>query len=290
MEKKMKTTRTPLKFALLPLVWLVAALWLGCSGSSSSVLSSDTSGTDTATGTQDLSTGTPDLSTTGTPSTPVNLGSASTFVILAKSGIDSVPNSVITGNLGVSPIDSTGITGFSLTVDGGNTFATSTQVNGKLYAPDYTPPTPANLTAAVGAMEAAYNDAAGRTTPDFTELAGGLIGGLTLGRGLYKWGSGVLIASDVTLNGSATDVWIFQISGTLTQASATRVLLTGGALAKNVFWQVSDTVVLGTTAHLEGIVLGQVDITLSTGASVNGRLFAQTSVTLDQSTVTQPTQ
>jgi hypothetical protein len=137
-------------------------------------------------------------------------------------------------------------------------------------------------------MQTAYTDAAGRVTPDFTELGSGAIGGLVLVPGLYKWGTGVLIATDVTLNGGPNDVWIFQISGGITQAAATRVLLTGGALAKNVFWQTFGAVAIDTTAHLEGIVLSQTGITLATGATVNGRLLSQTAVTLDASTVTQP--
>jgi len=137
-------------------------------------------------------------------------------------------------------------------------------------------------------MEAAYLDAAGRTLPDFTELGTGEIGGLTLVPGLYKWGTDVSISKDVTLSGGPNDVWIFQIAGALTQASATRVTLTGGALAKNVFWQVADVVAIGTTAHFEGNILAKTMIAVKTGASVNGRLLAQTAVTLQQNSVTQP--
>jgi hypothetical protein len=180
----------------------------------------------------------------------------------------------------LSPAAASFITGFSLTLPAGGAFSTSTQVTGNVYAADYAVPTPVNLTTAIGDMQTAYTDAAGRTTPDYTELATGHIGGLTLSPGLYKWSSAVTIASNVTLNGSATDVWIFQIAGGLTQSSATRVTLTGGALAQNVFWQVAGIVSLGTTAHMEGVLLSKTAITLNTGASANGRLFAQTAVTL----------
>ncbi len=199
-----------------------------------------------------------------------------------------MPDSVITGDIGVSPIDSTALTGFSLTVDASEEFATSTQVIGQVLAPDYASPTPANLTAAVGAMETAYTDAAGRTTPDHTELGAGEIGGLTLAPGLYKWGTGVTISTDVTLAGGAEDVWIFQIDGDITQASDVRVNLSGDAQSENIFWQTFGQVSIGTNAHLEGIVLCQTGIVLETGASVNGRLLAQTAVTLDQNAVTQP--
>ncbi|MDD5224146.1 MAG: Ig-like domain-containing protein [bacterium] len=230
--------------------------------------------------------------TTGTSThlgpAPVLLGQAGNFVILSKSGIDTIPTSAITGNIGVSPIDSTGITGFSLIADSSNVFSKSTQVTGQVFAADYAVPTPDNMTTAISNMETAFTDAAGRPTPDFTELGAGNISGLTLVPGLYKWGTGVLISSDVTIKGSPTDVWIFQIAGGITQASATKVILSGGALAKNIFWQAYGAVALDTTAHLEGVVLSQTEITLATGASVNGRLLAQTAVTLDASTVTQP--
>ena len=223
---------------------------------------------------------------------PVNLGTAGNFAILAKSGISTVPSSVVTGDIGVSPIDHTAITGFSETADASNTFSTSAQVTGKIYAADYTAPTPSNMTTAVSDMETAYTDAAGRTLPRETELGAGEIGGLTLVPGLYKWGTGVSISTNVTLSGSATDVWIFQIAGNLTQASATRVTLAGGALPKNIFWQVGGGAGadIGTTAHYEGIVLSQTLVAMKTGASANGRLLAQTAVTLDQNTVTKPAQ
>jgi hypothetical protein len=219
----------------------------------------------------------------------VNLGTAGNFVILAKSGISTVPTSAVTGDIGVSPIDSTAITGFSLIHSTGSAFATAAQITGTAYASDYGAPTPANLTAAIGDMQTAYTDAAGRATPDFTELGAGQIGGLTLVPGLYKWGTDVLISTDVTLNGSPNDVWIFQIAGKLIQANGSKVILTGGALAKNVFWQSFGVVSLGSTAHFEGVIMAKTSITLGTGASVNGRLLAQTAVTLNGNTVTIPT-
>lgn len=228
----------------------------------------------------------PDPTPTGPA--PVVLRTAGDFVILAKSGIDTVPDSVVTGDIGVSPIDSTAITGFSLVLDASTTFSASAQVTGMVFAADYTSPTPANMTTAISDMETAYTDAAGRPTPDFTELGAGDISGLTLVPGLYKWGTGVLISADVTLSGGPNDVWIFQIAEGITQASATSIILSGGALPKNVFWQVFGAVALDPAAHFEGIILSQTEITLATGASMNGRLLSQTAVTLDQSTVTQP--
>ena len=219
---------------------------------------------------------------------PVNLGTAGNYVILAKSGISTVPTSAITGDIGVSPIASTAITGFSLMHSAFSAFATFAQVTGKVYAPDYAAPTPANLTTAVGDMQTAYNDAAGRTIPNFTELGAGQIGGLTLVPGLYKWSTGVLISSDVTLSGGPNDVWIFQIAGKITQANGTKIHLAGGALAKNIFWQAASLVALGTTSDFEGIIMSKKLISLATGASINGRLLAQTAVTLQGNVVTTP--
>jgi hypothetical protein len=166
-------------------------------------------------------------------------------------------------------------------------FATSSQVTGEIYAADYEPPTPSNLTTAVSDMELAFTDAAGRA-PDETELGAGDIGGLTLAPGVYKWGTGLVIPTDIVLDGSSNAVWIFQIAQDLTVSSDTSVVLTGGARPKNVFWQVSGQVTLGTTAHFEGVVLSETGIALETGASVNGRLLAQTAVTLDGNAVAEP--
>ena len=230
--------------------------------------------------------------TTGTTSAngpaPVPLGAAGNFAILVKSGIDSVPTSAITGDLGISPAAATFITGFGLTADSSNVFSTSPQVTGKIYAADYAVPTPSNLTTSISNMETAYTDAAGRVTPDFTDLGAGDISGLTLVPGLYKWGTGVLINQNVTLSGGANDVWIFQVSQGITEANGINVILAGGALPKNIFWQSAGVVSIGTNAHFEGVILSQTSITLDTGASINGRLLAQTAVTLKSSTVTNP--
>jgi hypothetical protein len=217
----------------------------------------------------------------------VNLRTAGNYAILAMSGISTVPTSAITGDLGISPAAASYVTGFSLTSDSTNAFSTSPQVTGKIYASDYSSPTPANLTAAIGDMQLAFTDAAGRA-PSFIEVGAGSIGGMTLAPGVYAWSTSLSIPTDVTLAGGATSVWIFQIAKTLTLSSATHVLLTGGALPQNVFWEVAGAVDLGTTAHFEGIVLTQTSATLETGASMNGRLLAQTAVNIAGSTIVQP--
>ena len=213
---------------------------------------------------------------------PVDLGTAGTFAILSKSGVTDVYASAVTGNVGSSPI-----TGAAILV-------TCTEVSGMIFSVDAAGPLPCTvnsapfLTLAVLDMEVAYLDAEGRSSPDFTEVGAGEIGGLTLRPGLYKWGTGVKISTDVTLTGGPDDVFIFQVAGTLLQASATRVTLAGGAQAKNVFWQVAGGVAIGTTAHFEGIVLAKTEVAVKTGASVQGRLLAQTAVTLQMNAVTQP--
>ncbi|MDZ7745522.1 MAG: ice-binding family protein [Halobacteriales archaeon] len=217
----------------------------------------------------------------------MDLGAAGNYHILSKSGISSVPASNVTGNIGVSPVDSTAITGFSLTMDSSGEYATSDQVGGRVYASDYAAPTPSKLTTAVSDMEGAYTDAAGRSNPDVTELGGGDISGMTLDPGLYKWGTGVVINEDVTLNGGADDTWIFQIAGELTVASDTQVVLSGGAKAENVVWQAAERVSLGTGAQFAGTVLTKTGVDVRTGASAKGRLYAQTDVTLEQATITR---
>jgi hypothetical protein len=222
------------------------------------------------------------------PQATVDLGKASTFVILSKSGVSNVPASKITGDVGVSPIASTGITGFSLVLDSSKTYSTSTQVTGKVYAASYASPTPANLTTAVSNMQTAYTDAAGRKNPDFTELYAGDISSKTLVPGLYKWGTSVVANKNVVLNGSSTSIFIFQIAGNLSVASGVNFTLTGGVQARNIFWQVAGFANLGTTSHFEGNILCLTAIHMLTGASMNGRALAQTAVTLDQNVLVIP--
>ena len=212
---------------------------------------------------------------------PVNVGTAGSFAILSKSGVSDIPNSKVTGNVGTSPITGAAITGL-----------TCNEVTGIIYTVNAAGPLPCRVTAptllttAISNMETAYTDAAGRTNPTATNLGAGNIGGMTLAPGLYKWTSNVGISKDVTLAGASNQVWIFQIAGSLTQASATKVILSGGAQAKNIFWQTAGGVIIGTTAHSEGTILTKTNIAMNTGASTNGRLLAQTAVTLQKNVVT----
>jgi hypothetical protein len=213
--------------------------------------------------------------------TPVDLKSAGNFVILSKSGITDVPPSVIVGNIGTSPI-----TGAAIGL-------TCAEVAGTIYTVNAAGPAcrviaPSLLTAAVSDMETAYTNAAGRKSPDVTELGAGNIDGMTLRPGLYKWGTGVKIPTGVTLAGADTDVWIFQIAQNLTVSNAAIVTLTGGAQAKNIFWQVAGQTTLGTTADFKGIILCKTLIAMKTGATLDGRALAQTAVTLQANDITAP--
>ncbi|ELZ12651.1 hypothetical protein C479_04622 [Halovivax asiaticus JCM 14624] len=219
----------------------------------------------------------------------MDLGTACDFSILAKSGIDSVPNSDVAGDIGVSPIASTAITGFDLTLDSTTgAYSTSTQVDGRVYAADYSEPTPSRLTTAVSDMESAFTDAYGRVPPDFTNLGGGNLDGETLTPGVYKWDTGLSIDGDITLDGGPDDTWIFQVAGGLSVASGVTINLEGGAQPENIVWVVAGGpgVEIGTDADFAGIVLAQTAINVLTNATVDGCLYAQTAVNLQMATVT----
>ena len=225
----------------------------------------------------------------------IDLGLASNYAILAKSGISTTGTTSITGNMGASPIAASSITGFGLIMDRSNQFSTSSLVVGRIYAADYASPTSALLTTAINNMETAYTDAAGRVPPDATELYAGNLGEKTLFPGTYKWSTGVLIptSTDLTLDaqGNANAVWIFQVAGDLTMDSASHVVLINGAKAENIYWQIAGPtgVTLGPGTHIEGNILAQKAITLKSGASIHGRALAQTAVTLIANTITIPT-
>lgn len=216
----------------------------------------------------------------------VNLGTAGNFVILAKTGISTTGATSVVGDIGVSPAEATYITGFALTLPSAGAFSTSALITGKIYAPSYAVPTPSYASTAVSDMQTAYTDAMGRTNPTATELGAGNIGGMTLAPGLYKWSTGVTIPSDLTLSGSTNDVWIFQIAQNLNVSSATKIILSGGAQASNIFWVVAGQTTIGTTAVFNGNILDQTAIVLNTGATLNGRALAQSAVTLDANKVT----
>jgi predicted acyltransferase (DUF342 family) len=213
----------------------------------------------------------------------VNLATAGELVILSQAGISNTGITHIWGDIGVSsPAVAADITGFGLVFN--TTYSTSSLITGNVYASDYTDPTQTKMSTANTDMLAAYGDAAGRTSPDQTDLGSGNIGGMTFTPGLYKWNSGVTIPTNVTFNGSSTDVWIFQIAGTLDISDGKQVIL-HGALPSNIFWQVTGQVTIGTSATMKGIILCQTAIVFSNSATLDGKVMAQGSVTLNTNTV-----
>ena len=223
------------------------------------------------------------LQTTVQPA--IDLRSDAGYVILAGSSISNVPISAITGNIGLSPAAGSFITGIGLT-----------EITGTIYTCDATGPSGSvndatGLTTAKGDLTTAYNDAAGRTCTDIVLLAGN-IGGLTLTPGLYKSSGSLEISSgDLTFDarGDANAVFIIQIASTLTTTSGRKVILSGGALASNIFWQVGTSATLGTTSVFKGTIMADQSITMNTGASIEGRLLARiAAVSLNGNTVVRP--
>ena len=263
-----------------PLTWLlmlaVAALVAGCGGKGTSTNAGSGSGPN------------------GRACNCVPLGTAIGYAILAKTGITSLPSSVVTGNVGLSPASRGDLKGWLETVAPDSTYSTSTQIvaPSNLYAADYAAPTPANLTTAVLNMETAYADAAARVptsaaTTDIGTPPGTLVN-MTLASGVYQWGSAVNIPTDLTFDGSGKDFWVLKVSGPLFMAAGKKIILINGAQSRNIYWQVSDDVTIGANAQFAGIILGKKSITFGNLASINGRLLAQSMVTLNAATVTQP--
>jgi len=285
----MNTNRKTLKPVAFTLTLLMTAILSGCGGGGGG-------GSAAATAAASAAAAGP-IGTVCTGAACVALGTAGNYAILAKTAVSTVPASVVTGNVGISPASRTFLTGWSLIAEPTDTYFTSAQVAapGKLYAADNVGgSTSVDLTTAIGDMQTAYTAAAGKAP-----AGGGLItacpgagnfGGLTIAAGVYTCVPQVLIpgATILTLNGTATDVWVFQMAGGLNQTANTQVNLTGGALAKNVFWQSATTVTIGVGALMQGVILSKTDIVLGTGATENGRLLAQTAVTLQANTITQP--
>jgi hypothetical protein len=228
----------------------------------------------------------------------VVLGDAIKYAILAKTGISTVPTSSITGDIGVSPIAATAITGFSLTAHSAGQHATSTQITGEAHAASYGGQVATTLTSAVSAMETAYTNAAGRTNnnPLRIDLGGGNLGGVfggpvlanRLTTGVYTFNGDVNIGSSITFDGGDSDVFIIQIAGNLMQVANTRVELAGQAKAENIFWQVAGKVEVAEGANMKGILLVKTDVLFKTGSSLNGRVLAQTACNLQMATIVAP--
>eukprot|EP00579_Thalassiosira_antarctica_P007358 CAMPEP_0201882554 /NCGR_PEP_ID=MMETSP0902-20130614/14275_1 /ASSEMBLY_ACC=CAM_ASM_000551 /TAXON_ID=420261 /ORGANISM="Thalassiosira antarctica, Strain CCMP982" /LENGTH=277 /DNA_ID=CAMNT_0048411123 /DNA_START=52 /DNA_END=885 /DNA_ORIENTATION=+ len=235
----------------------------------------------------------------------VELGLAGKYAILANTGISTVPTSAITGDIAVSPIDDTAMTGFSFFIDPSTQIPTSTQLASvhHAYAANYGGSVATDLTTAVGDMVTAYNYAEGRTNDDATRtnLGEGILGGVyggpdaPLTPGVYTFGSDVNLVSDVHLSGDG--VYIIQITGNLKQSANYAVILDNEsedgvsiapAKSKNIFWQVGGYVWVGAGAHMEGIILAKTKADFLTGSSLNGRILTQTACNLQSATITEP--
>ena len=202
---------------------------------------------------------------------PVPLGSASTFGVLAGSTVTSSGNTAVIGDLGSGP---------GTAVDG---FPPAT-VSGLIHAGD------SAASQAEADLSTAYDNAARRTLNAIT--VSGNIGGQTLAPGLYKSTSSLAISSgDLTLDaqGDPNAVFVFQMASTLTTTSDRQVILSGGANAANIFWQVGSSATLGTTTIFKGTIMADQSITINTGAILEGRALARTgAVTMAANTVRVP--
>jgi hypothetical protein len=258
----------------------------------------------------DASTATYNVTVTVAAGPPaVVLGSILTnnFVVLSSSPTTGITDtgthtSFITGNIGLSPGTAAAIGVFCSEMTGNIYGADATYVGSgaggtacfKGLAADNTV-----VANAVLDMQTAYTNASAPATPAATDAAhldvgaGTLPAGTTFTPGTYTWGSSVNVTGDITLTGGASDVWIFQISGDLNLAAGgslptgTHVILSGGAVASNVFWQVGGGtgVTLGTYSTFYGNILTAKQVILQTGAVLHGRALAQTAVVLDASPV-----
>jgi hypothetical protein len=203
----------------------------------------------------------------------IALGTAAQFEVLAGSTVTNTGPTIITGgNLGLSP--GTAVTGFP---------------PGTLIAPAVMEISNSIAAQAELDLTIAYNDAA--SLPNGAALPADLAG-LTLTPGLYTNATTVMLsAGNLTLDGqgNANAVFIFQVGSTLTTLGSTQIVLTGGAQAANVFWQVGSSATLGTSSVFEGTILSLQSISLNTGATLVGRALARNGqVTLEANAVTAP--
>jgi Ice-binding-like len=201
--------------------------------------------------------------------TTIPLGTAANFAVLAGATVTSTGLTVITGDLGLSP--GTAVTGIPPGI-----------VNGALHTGD--------ATAAIAKTDllTAINTANALTLPI---LIAGDLGGRTLVPGLYKSTSSLAVTGALTLDaqGDPNAVWVFQIASTLTTLTGSQIILTGGAQASNIFWVVGSSATLGTTSVFKGTIMAYASITITTGATVDGRALAEVgAVTLDSNIITKP--
>jgi hypothetical protein len=200
--------------------------------------------------------------------TQPRLGTASNFAVLGGQSISNTGATVINGDVGLSPGGSSSVTGFPPGI-----------ING---APHYAD---AVALQAKNDLVTAYNDAANQTP--FVDMSNVNLGNQNLTPGVYHFSSSAMLTGPLTLSGFG--VFIFQIGSALTTASGSSVLLTNGAQACGVYWQVTSSATFGTTTAFQGTVMALQSITMNTSATLIGRALARNaSVTLDTNTITRP--
>jgi type VI secretion system secreted protein VgrG len=204
--------------------------------------------------------------------TAPSLGNAQSFAVLAGSTVTNTGPSTVAGDLGVSP--GSAVTGFP----------PGLVVSGTIHAAD------AVALAAQGSVTNAYNFLAGQVCTQ--DLTGQDLGGKTLTPGVYCFSSSAQLTGGLTLNalGNASSVFIFKMGSTITTASGSSVSVINGGSLCNVFWQVGSSATLGTATSFVGNILALTSVTVTTGASVNGRALARNgAVTLDSNTISGST-
>ncbi|MCX6175548.1 MAG: ice-binding family protein [Ignavibacteriales bacterium] len=226
---------------------------------------------------------------------PVNLGTAARFGLLSNSAITNIPTSAITGDIGISPGARSSITGFVLTPDASNTFSTSPEVTGKVFAANDAVPTPAMLIAAKNDAQVAYLDATAAVRGTPTPISGN-INGLTLVPGLYESGTSIQISPGGFLyldaQGNSNAVFVIRSATSITTEATSEVVLTNGAQAANIYWSAGSAVTLGTNSKMKGTIIASTSISLLTGARLDGRALIQGpaagQVSLDHSIIVKP--
>ena len=197
----------------------------------------------------------------------VGLGTAGSFSVLGGSAVTNTGSSVISGDVGVAP--GTSVIGFPPGI-----------VLGAIHAND------AVALQAQNDLTTAYNTVAG--LPCTTDLTGQDLGGMTLTAGVYCFSTSAQLTGTVTLNaqGNPDAAFIFQVGSTLTTASLSSVSFTNGAQPCNVFWQVGSSATIGTGTAFAGNILALTSITMTTGATLEGRALARNgAVTLDTNVI-----
>lgn len=201
-----------------------------------------------------------------------SFGTADPFAVLGSTAISCIGVSSVAGNVGVAPAGS--VSGFPAPC--------------VIAAPGDPVPHVNDAVAMVAQADVtpAYNALA--AMPCGTQLTGVDLGGLTLAPGVYCFTSSAQLTGNVTLAGPANGLWVFQVASALTTGTSSQVILSGGAQAKNVYWQIGTSATIGQTTIFRGNIVAAVSITMVQGSTLVGRALSKAGITLDGSTITLP--